>query len=302
MSKIAAVEQGALRRRGASRRVKRSEIMVEEIKDWIALKKLKPGDRLPRELELQALFGLSKGTTREALKSLEVQGLVTLRTGPAGGARITRTSFARSFQLIQNYMFFQELDTPTIYAVRRLLEPELAASATPRLNASAIARLEASIEQCAPGPMTSDQALRQRAEDLHFHDIIAEAAPNALLRFNCQVINEMLRSLIVFRGGSALMKKHGAELGRANVAAHRAILGAIKERDSEKVRRLMLDHVIETDTRIRRMQAVIESRFVLDSEIEPPIRFPDPQRAAARRRNSPGPKVGKVAAAKRRLE
>jgi GntR family transcriptional repressor for pyruvate dehydrogenase complex len=52
---------------------KRGDLMVEEIKRWVADQKLAPGDKLPKEHELQALFGVSKGTAREALKSLEVQ-------------------------------------------------------------------------------------------------------------------------------------------------------------------------------------------------------------------------------------
>ena len=54
---------------------KRGDVMVEEIKAWIAERRIAPGDRLPKESELQSLFGVSKGTAREALKSLEVQGL-----------------------------------------------------------------------------------------------------------------------------------------------------------------------------------------------------------------------------------
>jgi DNA-binding transcriptional MocR family regulator len=65
---------------------KRGDLVVEEIKRWIAERRLGPGDKLPKEDELQTLFGVSKGTAREALKSLEVQGLVTVSTGPAGGA------------------------------------------------------------------------------------------------------------------------------------------------------------------------------------------------------------------------
>ena len=67
---------------------KRGDLVVEEIKRWIAERRLGPGDKLPKEDELQTLFGVSKGTAREALKSLEVQGLVTVSTGPAGGATI----------------------------------------------------------------------------------------------------------------------------------------------------------------------------------------------------------------------
>src|SRR3954453_23447829 len=100
---------------------KRGDLMVEEIKAWIAERRFAPGDRLPKESELQALFGVSKGTAREALKSLEVQGLVTVSTGPSGGATIGEVPLERAFQLVQNYLFFREVDVAQIYAVRRVL-------------------------------------------------------------------------------------------------------------------------------------------------------------------------------------
>src|SRR5215470_10814191 len=128
---------------------KRGDLMVEEIKRWIAERRLGPGDKLPKEEELQALFGVSKGTTREALKSLEVQGLVTMTTGPAGGATIGEVPLERTFQLVQNYLFFRDLDVAQIYAVRRVLEPELAAGAVPHLTEEHFAALEQSFTSCA---------------------------------------------------------------------------------------------------------------------------------------------------------
>src|SRR3954454_11311394 len=113
---------------------KRGDLMVEEIKRWIAERRLGPGDKLPKEDELQKLFGVSKGTTREALKSLEVQGLVTVSTGPDGGATISAVPFDRVFQLVQHYLFFREVNVAQIYAVRRLLEPELPPGAVPHLT------------------------------------------------------------------------------------------------------------------------------------------------------------------------
>src|ERR1044072_4728699 len=113
---------------------KRGDMVVEEIKRWIAERRLRPGDKLPKEAELRELFGGSKGTAREALKSLEVQGLVTVSTGPAGGATIGEVPLERTLQLLQNYLFFRTLDIPQIYAVRRALEPELAAGAVPHLT------------------------------------------------------------------------------------------------------------------------------------------------------------------------
>src|ERR1043165_1182266 len=129
---------------------KRGDLMVEEIKRWIAERRLGPGDKLPKEDELQELFGVSKGTAREALKSLEVQGLVTVSTGPAGGATIGEVPIERTFQFVQNYLFFRDLNVAQIYDIRRVLEPELAAGAVAHLTAADFEALEQSINTCAP--------------------------------------------------------------------------------------------------------------------------------------------------------
>lgn len=88
---------------------KRSDLVAEEIKRLITAKNLLPGDKLPRESELQSMFSVSKSTMREALKSLEVQGLVKVSTGPGGGATVVEVPLDRTFQLMQNYLFFKEV-------------------------------------------------------------------------------------------------------------------------------------------------------------------------------------------------
>jgi DNA-binding FadR family transcriptional regulator len=251
------------------RAAKRGDLVVEEIKRWIAERQLKAGDKLPKESQLQALFGVSKGTAREALKSLEVQGLISVAPGPAGGATIVEVPLERAFQLVQNYLFFRALDVGQIYAVRRLLEPELAVGAVPHLTEEHFAALEESIATCAPQPANKAQALAQRPEDVHFHDILASANPNQLLRFMCQVINHLLR-LGVAMGDHA---NHPAaqKLGDANVAAHRRLLAAARRRDLQRVHKLMVEHIDEAERHVRKLAAVVRQRFVLDSELRSPI-------------------------------
>ena len=248
---------------------KRGDLVVEEIKRWIAERRLGPGDKLPKEDELQTLFGVSKGTAREALKSLEVQGLVTVSTGPAGGATIGEVPLERAFQLLQNYLFFREMDVAQIYAVRRLLEPELAAGAVPHLTTEHFAALERSITNCAPQPANKAQALAQRQEDLHFHDILASANPNQLLRFMCEVINHLLRLGVVM--GDHASHPSAQKLGDTNVAAHKRLLAAARRRDSKRVRQLMTEHIDEAERHVRKLAAVVRQRFVLDSELRSPI-------------------------------
>jgi GntR family transcriptional regulator, transcriptional repressor for pyruvate dehydrogenase complex len=249
----------------AAKAPKRGDLVVEEIKRWIVTRELKPGDRLPKEADLQELFSVSKGTVREALKSLEVQGFISVSTGPSGGATVVEVPLERTFQLVQNYLFFKELDVRDIYAVRKALEPELAAGAVPHLTKRDFEAMEASVETCAPAPSSVRDALRMRQEDLHFHDILAEANPNPLLRFFCQMVNQTLRRMIVFANNP--LHPHNTELGRTNVLAHQELLAAARKRDVEKVRRLMLAHIEEAETHVLRMHGTMSSRLVLDSEM-----------------------------------
>jgi GntR family transcriptional repressor for pyruvate dehydrogenase complex len=248
---------------------KRGDLMVEEIKAWIAEKRLTPGDRLPKESELQALFGVSKGTAREALKSLEVQGLVKVTTGPSGGATIGEVPLERALQHLQNYLFFRKLDIRQIYAVRRVLEPELAAGAVPHLTEEHFAAMERSIAVCAPHSSSRDEALVQRQEDLHFHDVLANANPNLLLRFMCQVINHLLRHSVAM-GEPSLPEGH--KLGETNVAAHKRLLTAARKGDGARVAKLMADHIDEAEQHVLKLSAAVRQRFVSEADLRPRIR------------------------------
>jgi GntR family transcriptional repressor for pyruvate dehydrogenase complex len=245
---------------------KRGDLVVDEIKRWIGERRLAPGDKLPKEAELQTLFGVSKGTAREALKSLEVQGLVRVSTGPSGGATVGEVPLDRAFQLVQNYLFFRNVDIAQIYAVRRILEPELAAGAVPHLTGEDFAALERSIETCAPAATNPAHELHQRQEDLHFHDILAAANPNALLRFFCEVINQLLRHGVAMPGQAT----HPAyrRLGETNVAAHRRLLDAARRRNANKVRKLMIEHIDEAGRVVAVLDAAVRQRFVTDSDLQ----------------------------------
>jgi DNA-binding FadR family transcriptional regulator len=143
---------------------------------------------------------VSKSTIREALKSLEVQGLIKVTTGPSGGGMVVEVPLDRTLQLLQNYLFFKDVTIDDIYTVRKLLEPELAAGAVPHLTERDFTALEANIACCdgASGVHDRGHMLRQRQEDTTFHDILAAANPNPFLRFSCELINEMIRQLIEF--------------------------------------------------------------------------------------------------------
>ena len=247
-------------------RLKRTDLLVDAIKRWIVEGDLKPGAALPNEAELQRLFAMSKGTVREALKALEVQGLVSIRTGPKGGATLTAVPFERSFQLLANHWFFQPVDLDQIYALRRLLEPELAAVVAANLADEDLARLEANLAT-AHDPTLSAEA--RGAADLGFHDILADACPNVLLGLQGRILNESLRRLVGL-GGARVEQE---ALNHANIAAHEGLMAAFRRRDAEAARTLMAAHIAEAEDHARRIGAAYRRTLVLDQAFEAEVRL-----------------------------
>src|SRR5262244_7967 len=72
----------------AGRSASLSSQMVAEVRDALFARKLKPGDFLGTEKELAEKFGTSRIVARDALRSLEALGIVEIRMGKGGGARI----------------------------------------------------------------------------------------------------------------------------------------------------------------------------------------------------------------------
>ena len=117
--------------------------VAEAIKSWVVERGLRRGDRLPGEAEMITRFGMSKSTIREAMRILEAQGLVETRTGPGGGSFVGEVTEERARALLGNYFYFKGLSIDDIYALRELLEPELAASLAGTLTDAQLADLDA---------------------------------------------------------------------------------------------------------------------------------------------------------------
>jgi GntR family transcriptional repressor for pyruvate dehydrogenase complex len=64
------------------------EDVIFQVQEAVLSGRLKAGERLPSERQLREVFGVSRGTLREALRALEQKGLVCIKTGVGGGAFI----------------------------------------------------------------------------------------------------------------------------------------------------------------------------------------------------------------------
>lgn len=243
-------------RRGT--RQKLSDLIVEDVKRWIVAERKQPGDKLPNEKELVELFGYSKSTVREALKALEVRGLISIRTGPGGGAFLQEMTHEHASEPLRNFLHFHTLNGHHIYQLRKVLEPALAASVVGLLTPRHLERLQENIKFCAM-PVTNAEELRAHREaELAFHSILAECCTNPVLAFVCRFLNDLLTDLMVYK--NAL---DGHELGKANVDYHTQLLLAFHAKDADKVHALMEEHMADAETHMHQMEVVADVKQLM---------------------------------------
>ncbi|MBK8454649.1 MAG: FCD domain-containing protein [Thiofilum sp.] len=243
----------------SQRRVKRADQIVEAVKRWIVVKDIQPGERLPNEKALIELFECSKGTVREALKSLEVQGLITVKTGPNGGAVLAQVPYPLASQMLRNYLHFHAFEGTDIYQLRRLVEPEIARSVIGHLTEDDYLELERLTELCTDSPMQSiEQHLEHRIAELDFHNLLAERCRNPVLAFIGRFLNDLIKDLIIYNR----MEPPGQqEFFKSNLYYHRELIKAFKAHDAQAVETLMRDHMcsahdfsLEVQTQLSRQQ------------------------------------------------
>lgn len=243
-----------------ARRQKLAELISDDIKRWIATEELDEGERLPNEKTLMELYGCAKGTVREALKILEVEGLITLKTGPNGGAVINQPTMEPASRMLRNFLHFKSLDGHQVYQLRKLLEVELAVSVVGRLGEAELANLEANLGACSCCHPDDEDQRRQRFLELEFHNLLAKACPNPLLAFMCRFLNDMLRDLVVIKKAYVPERK---QFDAANQRYHRELIDAYRRQDAERVRALMDEHMRDAEHHMTALEAEMAGQMLI---------------------------------------
>ena len=228
----------------AGGRRKRSDMVADQLRDLIVDHDLKPGDRLPYDWLSQLESTVAKGTMREALKSLETEGLVKSRTGPGGGTFVSALSSDQAMRLVGNLFLFRQPSIADIYALRKLLEPELVAGLAGKLDGAAYDTLRAAIRLYDHEPATAEEEFSQRLAELDFHSLLAAQSPNSLLAFICIFLHRLLQDLAVCR---AIYDKPNPQLREVGLGFQISLLQRLRDGDAEGSRALMYGHMLEAE-------------------------------------------------------
>ena len=240
-------------------KIKRSDIIIDAIKRMIVEQKLKPGDRLPSEKELIEQFNSSRGTTREALKSLEILGLIERIPGPKGGTRVRAVDSREAMQSVANYLHFQNVTPIDLYSVRVFLEPILIECAVGHLTGSHFQELEEMIRVSQQYLEGKTSRMQCRKAELDFHDIIANACPNRFLAFQCTFINYILYHFLYIE---SIESSLGREFAEQNLSYHIKILAALSDENRGEARTLMAAHMGDAFKYIISLKAVVDNSLI----------------------------------------
>ena len=209
------------------------EHIVEQIHALIREGRWAPGDQIPPERELAERFRVSRTSVREALRALEMQGIIDSRQG--GGTFVRTADRETLVPPLAAAILRGQRELAEVLEVRELIEPGIARLAAVRATDEHVSELE--------GLLESQRACiaEQRSfveEDTAFHYTLARAADNHILLRLHNVILDLLRE-------SRQSYLHVPERPQMSLRGHEAILRAIKARDGDAAYRASLAHITE---------------------------------------------------------
>jgi GntR family transcriptional repressor for pyruvate dehydrogenase complex len=232
--------------------------VAEAIKGFVVENNLRPGDRLPNETELISRFGMAKSTIREATRLLEAQGLIVTRTGPGGGCFVHEVSENRTVALLRNFFYFKKLSISEIYQLRKILEPEVAAELTGKLDPEVAEQLWSILAEYDTFPKSEEEEKNYHQSSLKFHAQLGALSNNGFLSFTIRFMAEMLSEVTIQR---RLYDPPNKVLWTEGRKYQERLLDSLKNGTSEESRTIMYEHMCFAEKLILKQEATLERRF-----------------------------------------
>ena len=231
-------------------RSKLSDAIVDQILEGIRSGAFGPGTVLPPERSLAERFGVSRGSVREAIRSLEYAGILDVRTG--SGTYVAEAGLSKAAVLRARAAMVGEHSPLDLVVARRALEPVCAGLAATNRSAADLDQLR--------GLVQAQRELLLRGEetaevDLSFHVAVATASHNPVLLMLYDRIAEIMRQDIWLD----LRRRSRALAGTPELYLHQhdGTLAAIEAGDSRAASRSVDAHMRTVE---QRLIAEVDSR------------------------------------------
>ena len=211
------------------------EDIVLQIKILIEKGRLKHGDQLPNEKELSETFKVSRLTVREAILSLETMNLVERRQG--NGTYVIASSEETIIKPLAEALFHDRDSIIDIFALRKILEPEIARLAAINASQRKIAQLE---EIVAKQEKEISEGRIPMKLDSSFHYVLASMSKN-------KVLSRILIALVGLLRKTREQYLQTEERKQKSLSGHKEILAAIKKGSGSYAEQAMRNHLEEVE-------------------------------------------------------
>lgn len=215
-----------------SRSEKKSERLARHLIDQC--RQLEPGTLLDSEASMAASFGVGRTTVREALRLLEVNGFVTVKTGAGGGAFVREVSAQDYARMSSMYLQAEGVTVGELTNARDLIEPLIARALAEDLSAEARVKIEQVLREHEQKDATTPQNFLRVSRSMH--TVLAASVHNSVLAFFAATVTTLYPDRITYRLYTPRQRK-------TILAQHRDICESILAGDSGMAEKQMEDHL-----------------------------------------------------------
>jgi GntR family transcriptional repressor for pyruvate dehydrogenase complex len=211
-----------------------SDQIVELIQKKILEDHLEPGTNLPSEMEMAKEFQVSRSVIREALRILEISGLVMIKKGPTGGIFVSNVYHEPIKRSLNHLITSGEVTVDHLFDARLLIEPHIAKQAALHASDEDLKRFQTLFEDSTSH---LDDPVRLKKNNLEFHLLLARASGNPVLAVMLESVFELLIE--------QTMDFVDLTFERKFFKIHKAIFEVISRRQPEETGRLIRKDIMD---------------------------------------------------------
>lgn len=213
------------------------QVVLERIEGDLREGRLTPGDRLTPERELAAQLGVGRSSVREAIRVLEVLGVVRTATGsgPSSGAMIVTTPRGGLAAFLRLQVAASGFPLADVVRTRIVLESDIAETLAG--SAADLTEIGGILDAMDADALRRDEFL---ALDARFHQALAEASGNAVVAAMMAGLRSSIESYT--QAGAALLGDWESTSARLR-AEHRGIVAAVEAGDRAAARDRVRAHI-----------------------------------------------------------
>lgn len=209
-------------------RVKLSDMVADELKDYIIKNQLKPGDMLSSEMELAEMMQVSRSSVREGIKVLQNLGIVESRNRK--GLIVKKADLS----LIQNYLQFHidsnRIERKTLFEAVMAINLGIIPIVLDKITDDDILKLEKIISEWEKNSLSTQFS---RLKDTQFHEALFEIVDNEIVFEFKNILEEYLL------GKQSVLSK---PILKKNFQMHKDILESLKKKNLDETIRIVLYH------------------------------------------------------------